>query len=88
MRALIAFGGRPNAGFLDTLVKLAKDDGVNITGAILCPGPGCWNLGIIVDSSDAENFVNRLTMALMPAKWETCDNDDRLIEGLFITEAE
>ena len=87
MKALIAFSGRPNSGFLDTLVQLAKGDGIVISGAYLCPGPGCWNLAIIVESDDAENFVNQLTMALMPAKWELC-NDPKLEAGKFTTEAE
>lgn len=89
MKVLIAFGQRPKnpETFLDTVVAVSKGDGISITGAILCPGPGCWNLALIVDSPDAENFTNQLTMALMPAKWEPC-NDARLVEGSFITEVE
>lgn len=88
MRALIAFGMRPRdpKTFVDAVVSHAKADGVAVTGGVLCPGPGCWNLAIIVDHPDAENFVNQLTMALMPAKWGVC-NDPRLVEGQFIVEA-
>lgn len=87
MRALIAFGARPKdpSTFLDMVVSFAKADKVPVTGGILCPGPGCWNLAIIVDHPDAENFVNQLTMALMPAKWEVC-SDPRLKDGEFIVE--
>jgi hypothetical protein len=88
MKALIAFGGKPKdpAQFIDIVVSMARAEGISITGAILCPGPGCWNLALIIDHPDAENFTNQLTMALMPAKWEACD-DPRLVEGQFITEA-
>ena len=82
MKFLIAFGKRPQPGFLDTLVQLARNDGVRITGAYLCPGPGCWNLAISLDHSDAENFVRQLTMILMPAKYEPTD-DPLLVEGQF-----
>lgn len=89
MRVLIAFGKRPKdpAAFLDCVVSMAKAEGVLITGALLCPGPGCWNLALIVDHPDAENFTNQLTIALMPAKWETC-HDPLLVEGEFKTIAE
>jgi hypothetical protein len=87
MKVLIAFGKEPKdlTAFLDCVVCMAKAEGISITGAILCPGPGCWNLALIVDHPDAENFTNQLTMALMPAKWELCI-DPRLVEGQFITE--
>jgi hypothetical protein len=85
MKYLIAFGGRPKPGFLDKVVQLAKQDGVVITGGILCPGPGCANLAIIVDHPDHERFVTQLTMALQPAKYEVCD-DVRLQVGEFVTE--
>lgn len=89
MKVLIAFGKRPKnpTTFLDCVVSMAKAEGIPITGAVLCPGPGCSNLALIVDHPDAENFTNQLTMALMPAKWELCC-DPRLVEGQFITEAE
>lgn len=89
MKVLIAFGKRPKdpTVFLDCVVSMAKAEGIPITGAILCPGPGCWNLALIVDHPDAENFTNQLTLALQPARWETC-NDHRLVEGQFITETE
>lgn len=88
MKVLIAFGKRPKdpATFVDTVVSMAKAEGVPITGAVLCPGYGCWNLALIIDHPDAEGFTNQLTMALMPAKWETC-SDPRLVEGQFTVEA-
>jgi hypothetical protein len=87
MKVLIAFGKRPKdpATFMDIVVSMAKAEGVPITGGILCPGPGCWNVALIIDHEDAENFTNQLTMALQPAKWEIC-NDPRLVEGQFIVE--
>jgi hypothetical protein len=89
MNVLVAFGKRPknNAVFMDTVVSMAKAEGIPITGGVLCPGPGCWNLALIIDHPDAENFTNQLTMALMPAKWELC-NDPRLKVGEFVIEAE
>mgnify|MGYP000151985262 CR=1 FL=1 len=89
MNVLIAFGKRlPDPKlFLDKVVELAKDDGMPIGGAILTPGPGCWNLALAIDHADAENFTNQLTMALMPAKWEVC-HDPRLKVGEFLVEAE
>jgi hypothetical protein len=86
-RYLIAFGKKPKdpKTFLDTVVNLAKNDGVTIAGAILTPGPGCSNLAIIVDSDDHKNFATQLTMALQPAKFEEC-TDPRLQAGEFVTE--
>ncbi len=84
---LIAFGKKPKSGqgFLDMLVQMSKNDGIAITGAVLCPGPGCSNLALIVDNDDHKNFVEQLTMILMPAKYENCD-DPRLVEGQFLVE--
>lgn len=89
MNVLVAFGKRPKdpSAFLDCVVSMAKAEGIPITGAVLCPGPGCWNLALVIDHPDAENFTNQLTMALMPAKWELC-SDPRLQPGQFIVEAE
>ena len=82
---LIAFGRKPIPGFLDALRTLAKNDGVEIRGAILTEGPGCWNLAILIDDDIPTNFVDALTMALMPAKYETC-SDPRLVAGEFVTD--
>jgi hypothetical protein len=85
IKALIAFGKKPlnPATFLETLRYVAHDDGVTILGAVLCPGPGCTNLAFIADTDDVR-FVEQLTMALMPAKYELT-NDPELIEGSFVT---
>jgi hypothetical protein len=84
---LIAFAGKPaNKSFLDTLVQMAKNDGVDILGAIVTPGPGCHNLAILLNPPN-EAFVNALTMALMPAKWCTT-TDPKLKLGEFIDEVE
>jgi hypothetical protein len=81
---LIAFGGKPRRGFLDSLTLLAGQDGVDIQGAVLTDGPGCANLAILLPEPN-EAFVNQLTMVLMPAKWEPC-TDSRLVVGSFIDE--
>lgn len=88
---LIAFGHIPRdpARFLDAVVQMSANDGVTIVGAYLCGGPGCANLaiGLADDFADAENFVNQLTMALMPAKWEST-TDPLLVEGAFTAKVE
>ena len=81
---LIAFGGKPRVGFLDSLTLVAGNDGVDIQGAVLTDGPGCANLAILLPEPN-DNFVNQLTMALMPAKWESC-TDARLVAGSFVDE--
>lgn len=81
---LIAFGKRPQPGFLETLVQIAANDGVNILGARLAPGPGCWNLGLLMAPN--EDFVTTLTLVLQPAKW--CTTTDSIAEGQFTFETE
>jgi hypothetical protein len=86
IRALIAFGSRPRdpSTFLNAFRAVAKADGVEIAGAVLCPGPGCSNLAFIAETDDIR-FVEQLTMALMPAKYELT-SDPRLVVGEFVTE--
>jgi hypothetical protein len=79
---LIAFGRKPNPGFLSTLVHLAKEEGVEIIGARMAPGPGCCNIGLRMEENEA--FINALTVALMPAKW-SC-TVDVIEDGQFIDE--
>jgi hypothetical protein len=84
---LIAFAGKPaNKSFLEVLVQMAKNDGVEIIGAIVTPGPGCHNLGVLLPAPN-EGFINALTMALQPAKWGTT-TDSRLRAGEFVDEVE
>lgn len=77
MKYLIAFGKRPNPGFMATLVQLAANDGVAIRAMTIVPGPGCNNLAFELDGEN-EAFASALTMALMPAKWTTTEDP---IEG-------
>jgi len=80
---LIAFSGKPNDKFLDQLRIIAKDAGVDLRGAIVRPGPGCYNMGLLMESN--ERFVNTLALALMPAKWSTTADD--IPEGVFVLES-
>ena len=82
---LIAFSGKPKSTFLSALRDLSSKDGVEIRGAILTDGPGCRNLAILVDDDVPEVYAERLTMALMPAKFCDC-SDPRLVAGEFINE--
>lgn len=83
---LVAFAGRPkdSASFLDVIRTLSKNDGVDIRGAILTTGPGCYNLAFLLEEPN-ERFAEALTMALMPAKYSHT-TDPRLKEGEFLTE--
>lgn len=78
---LIAFGGRPKNAevFLKQLKEIAAGDGIDVRGAVLAPGPGCYNLAVRMEENEA--FVSALTMALMPAKW--CTTGDEVAEGVF-----
>ena len=53
--------------------------------AVVAPGPGCNNYGLRIEGEEkeVENLVNQITMALMPAKWSTCDHDPLLKDGEF-----
>jgi hypothetical protein len=82
----IAFGGRPNPGFMDTFRGICKGEGVDLRVATLTTGPGCYNLGIMIEHEDAKNFVTQLTLALMPAKYEELTDDPLLVEGEFRTQ--
>lgn len=79
IKYLIAFGPKPKSGFLDNLRSVATEEGVDIKGAILMPGPGCWNLALLMEEN--EPFIRMLTLALMPAKWAT--TNDLIPEGEF-----
>lgn len=89
MKAVIATTKRPNnfESFL-TQVKASAEGGRNrILGYVVVPGPGCWNHGVMIDGPDCVRFLNSLTMALMPAKWNTVpDNDPAVEAGMFIFE--
>ena len=81
IKYLIAFAGKPSPNFVDTLRNLSSNDGVLLRAALVVPGPGCHNLAIMLDEPN-EAYVNSLTMALMPAKWQVTE-DPLLVEGLF-----
>lgn len=79
---LIAFMGKPRVGFITTLVRAAASEGVHIQGAVGRPGPGCYNLGLLMPEN--ELFINCLTLVLMPAKWTT--TEDHIEPGVFVME--
>lgn len=56
-----------------------------ISSGVIATGYGCNNFGfrIVSDDEQAEQIANRLTMALMPARWSRCVGDDMIKEGEF-----
>lgn len=84
---LVAFGRKPRPGFLSTFRQLAQNEGAMIDGAILRPGPGCYNLGFIVTCENPEIFAEMITFVLMPAKYERT-TDPELRAGTYIEETE
>jgi hypothetical protein len=80
---LIAFMARPQPGFLPSLIALSREEGVEIKGALVTHGPGCYNLAFLLPAPN-KPFVNALTVALMPARWTTT-TDPQLKEGEFIS---
>jgi hypothetical protein len=79
------FARRPAPKFMEVLRAACAAENVPLLGAVVVPAPGAYNLGVMLDDSfaDHENFVTRLTMALMPAKFERCDGDPLLVQGEF-----
>ena len=69
MTYLIASLKRPlGDGFVGHLRGCAEADGVVLSAIYGCGGPGCYNLALDCDS---EQFVKELTMAMMPARYCT-----------------
>ena len=79
---LIAFGDKPAPTFVGKLREICAHEGIDLKGLIVTTGPGCYNLAIRIPEN--ENFVNQLTMALMPARWST--TQDAVPEGEFTDE--
>jgi len=80
---LIAFGNMPNANFMSSLQTICKEEDIKLLGATLTHGPGCANLAIMVDDETPLRFVEMLTIALMPSKYEVIGHDPMLEEGKF-----
>ena len=53
---LIAFGPKPRVNFLEELIQIAKEENVEIVGATLTTGFGCYNLAIMVDDDKQTNL--------------------------------
>lgn len=79
----IAFAAVPKDidAFFASLKQLSADDGVEILGAIIDNGPGCTNLGVLIEQNDA--YIEALALALMPSKCSKCSHDPRLTVGVF-----
>lgn len=77
---LIAAGNKPHPNFLPHFINVAASEGVPLRAALIVEGPGCMNLAFTIDEPN-EQFVNTLTMALMPAKWETTANPREVVAG-------
>ena len=88
MKVCIASSKAPKAGDFEEFIAALKEEeepGVlEVKGVVLTFGNCCWNYGIIVEGSGAENWVNRLTLCLMPAKWcRVADSDPAVVVGQF-----
>ena len=79
----IAAAKRPND--VDAFFKSVCEFCPEVTAGVIAEGDGCNNFGFIIDAPDdrAEQVANQLTMALMPARWSTCEGDPMLKPGTF-----
>lgn len=86
MKACIATSKKPLdfPAFIEAVKASAQEGGNEIKGYVVMPGSGCWNHGVLIEGPDVENFLNHLTMALMPSKWsQVSDEDPGVSEGQF-----
>lgn len=90
MQVVIATSTAPKDvdAFFQKLHEIASDPcfGCVLLAGVYCTGSGCYNLGLDVTGEDeqkVEKYVNCLTMALMPARWSSVENDRMLIPGKF-----
>lgn len=70
----------------DALVEAIRKAFPSVTGLTLCDGPNCVNLGVVLQSNaaEAEQVMNGLTMAFMPARWASVTASDEAVqEGVF-----
>ena len=83
----IASATRPTdaTAFFEAICGFCKENKVNCTAGVIAPGPGCNNYGFRLegDNADTENVANRITMALMPAKWAVIEGDPMLKPAEF-----
>jgi hypothetical protein len=90
MKAVIATTKCPTDfdAYIEAIKELAVEKNVVVRGYIVVYGHGCFNHGIILDGEEIEEFLNHLTMALMPARWSTVSDDDPgVLEGQFELQA-
>lgn len=80
---LIAFGSTPNVKFMDVFREMCKEEEVDLLGATITRGPGCTNLAIMVADDTPLRFVEMLTFALMPSKYQVIGHDPQLEAGKF-----
>lgn len=79
----IAAAVKPNdvPSFFEAIKQFAPE----VTAGVIAEGYGCNNFGFIIEADEerAEVIANRITMALMPARWSTCEGDPMLKPGEF-----
>lgn len=91
MKACIATLRNPKdfMNYVDAVKDLAKEKNVEVLGYTIISSHNCANHGIFIEGKDKDNeeFLNALTMSLMPARWEEVSLSDVGVEkGLFSTE--
>lgn len=71
--------------FFQAVREACEEAGFTLKAAVVAPGPGCNNYGFRIEGEEHEvtNMANQIAMALMPAKWSTCDGDPLLKDGEF-----
>lgn len=79
----VAAAVKPNN--VDTFFKAVREGWPEVTAGVIAEGYGCNNFGFIIEASEerAEQIANQITMALMPARWSTCEGDPMLKPGEF-----
>jgi len=83
MKAVIATSKCPAdfEAYLEGIKEWAADSNVVIQGYVVTDGPGCCNHGIMLEGDNSEQFMNQLTMALMPSRWSAVADSDPAIEA-------
>ena len=83
MWIIVAAAVKPNN--VDIFFKAIREAWPEVTAGVIAEGYGCNNFEIIIEANDerAEQVANQITMALMPARWSTCEGDPMLKPGEF-----
>lgn len=89
MKTCIATSKAPTDfnAYLGAVKQMAEELNVTILGYTVVYGLGCYNHGIMLEGDNSEQFMNQLTMALMPARWsKVADNDPAIDNNQFSME--